>query len=399
MKLGSGVELRSVFMGALILPVFLSSYGFGISSGNAIRAVSRGVQEKLPTREYPELVAHLVQKITWLDDHTTALNRSIDSRDQRMMKFVLDHGSKAFFRDEEGKFTHIYEYSRRLRNWEETETELALFQSEQASWVNVFDSKGRLPLTIAAGIEDHEDSAKIISSLLEHEAEVNVLAKTTYPQNSFWLVDSPASPLAHTVATLNVAGAKMLLDKGADPNLFNRDLRWGSGIETAPLYLALMQFNSEEGKELVELLLKYDAEMKESILNKVVHTGPLNALRFAIQSGFDVNRTGKDGETVIHNLVLSDSKPARKRLNILLQVPGIDLDIRNKRAETALMIAAKFGHLRAVRKLVRNGATTHLRNKDGHSARDLAQQRLAEAEKTEAKYLDNYRKIIRILEE
>lgn len=55
----------------------------------------------------------------------------------------------------------------------------------------------------------------MISLLLEHDAEVNVLAKTSYPQNSHWFANDSASPLAHTVATLNVAGTKMLLENGA----------------------------------------------------------------------------------------------------------------------------------------------------------------------------------------
>lgn len=244
----------------------------------------------------------------------------------------------------------------------------------------------------------------MISLLLEHDAEVNVLAKTSYPQNSHWFANDSASPLAHTVATLNVAGTKMLLENGADPNLFDSD--WSIG--SAPLYVALMQFDSEEGKEIVNLLRQYgaklnlaDNEMGRSIFDKMlVYGAPPEAVRFMVQNDVDVNRTDKYGETVLHSIVLSRSELSRKYLNILLQVPGIDLDIRGMGHNTALMVAAQFGNVRAVKKLVRNGAATHFRNRDGHSARDLAEQGLAHAEKSGyTNSLDDYRKIIRILEE
>ena len=419
MKLWIGLELRSVFVAALLLQVSLSSHALGISSSKhaikgiaqnnqALQAVSRGVQQNLPTHDSREFSSELIKKITWFDGKTTALHRSIDLHDLNMMKFILDHGSEVFYRVEDGSFRHIYEYpvyeySRQLGQWAETRTEPIWLELEQPSWVNIFDSKGRLPLTIAAGIENREDSTEMISLLLEHDAEVNVLAKTSYPQNSHWFANDSASPLAHAVAALNVAGAKMLLDKDADPNLFDI-----GRIGSAPLYVALMQFDSEEGKEIVNLLRQYGADlnladnkMGGSIFDKMlVYGAPPAAVRFMVQNDVDVNRTDKYGDTVLRSIVLSHSKRSRKHLNILLQVPAIDLDIRNTRGETALMVAAKFGNLRAVKKLVRNGAATHFRNKDGHSARDLAEQRLAHAEKSGyTNYLDDYRKMVRILEE
>lgn len=367
------------------------------------RTVAKNLVNQSVQKMTPDVVQYWFQKISWYNGQTTALGRAIEKRDLPLVEFIVTHGDKVFIDSGNEKYLHIYEYQEQSRKGE-LSTEVASLEFDRPSWVDVLDARGRLPLTMAAAISDVQDSTKMMSLLLEHDAAVNVLARGSLDGRDRDVIHGLASPLAHTVTRLNVAGVKLLLNKGADPNLFDGDYSVG----TVPLYLALMRFDSQEGKEIVTLLLEHGANINlvsgkrnQSIFHRMItYNAPVAAVRFAIANGADVNHADEYGATALNRVAASPSDKSRKYLRILLQIPGIDLNSCGLNGETPLMVAAKNANFRTVRKLVRHGANTRLRNNDGDSARNLAEKRLRKLgrSKLDQPYRHNYQQVIRFLE-
>ena len=72
-----------------------------------------------------------------------------------------------------------------------------------------------------------------------------------------------------------------------------------------------------------------------------------------LQRGFDVNSPAPDGQSPLSLAIQLDSF---RVADVLLQVPGVDVDQPNAQGETALMHAAVKGSLEWTRRLVQQGA-------------------------------------------
>ena len=77
------------------------------------------------------------------------------------------------------------------------------------------------------------------------------------------------------------------------------------------------------------------------------------------------------GNTHLHNAVREGAKPFV--INFLLK-RGLDVNARNERGDTALVIAARDGRDALVEILLNNGADPNLRTKAGYSALTIAKE-------------------------
>ena len=77
------------------------------------------------------------------------------------------------------------------------------------------------------------------------------------------------------------------------------------------------------------------------------------SLTALLARGFDVNTLNPEG---LHGLYLAVREPSTKVLEMLLDVPKIDVNALNAKGESPLMIAALTGQNAAAEKLVRLGA-------------------------------------------
>ncbi len=79
-------------------------------------------------------------------------------------------------------------------------------------------------------------------------------------------------------------------------------------------------------------------------------------LRNVLAKGFDVNSVDPKGQRALYLAVRAGSRDA---FRLLMEQPGIEVDVQNAPGETALMMAALRDNLDAAQTLAARGAATH----------------------------------------
>jgi len=80
------------------------------------------------------------------------------------------------------------------------------------------------------------------------------------------------------------------------------------------------------------------------------------------------NEKDEKGNTLLHRMV--KNRVSAKQIEILLNVPGIDINATNKKNRTALFIACKNNDFNLVRTLMFYDAKLNIRDKKGKFALD-----------------------------
>jgi uncharacterized protein len=159
----------------------------------------------------------------------------------------------------------------------------------------------------------------------------------------------------------NEAGMRHLLSRGMDPNTL--DPRGQHG-----LFLAL-----RGGASKVFKLLMQHPDTRVEMLNPVGETPMMmaalradtEAMKLLLGRGAQVNRPGW---TPLH---YAASSPSSAPVRMLLDL-GAVTDARAPNGNTALMLAARFGHEDSVALLLERGADRTLRNDRNHTAAEYA---------------------------
>ena len=198
-------------------------------------------------------------------------------------------------------------------------------------------NRGLTYLTLAAFL-GHVD---IVKELIDHGAKINTIP----------------SPLAIACEKGNIQIVELLLEAGANPNLYQeRKLEQGS----TPLYLACQSGNLE----IVKLLLKYEADIDigdlfgRPPLYMAVIKGKEEIVKYLIHHGANVNAyiRQKTGENLLH-LAASDYSP--KILETLLFSKKLDVNAKDYRGYTPLHYA-RDKEIAAL--LIANGAIVNAQN-------------------------------------
>lgn len=200
---------------------------------------------------------------------------------------------------------------------------------------------GRTPLDEAASASGNQaNSQRMTQLLLAAGATVNTRDASGVPT------------LQQAASRGDVAGVRLLLDRGADPNVAGRD--------TTPLGAAAY----EGHVEVVQLLLARGAEANPTLpASRMEGNGAPLAMALARARGVPT----------------ADSERRRLEVAGLLLDRGAEIDARDRQDRTVLHATAFRGHLRAVELLLAHGATIdpvdalgqtplHLAVREGHVA-------------------------------
>ena len=199
--------------------------------------------------------------------------------------------------------------------------------------VNAANKDGRAPLFTAVEIRNEEYSPRpslkdtdklsamdIIKSLLDRGADVNAQLKSTVQLHKFAqdmgdkTMAEGATAFMRAARGADVETMKLLLAKGADPKLANKD-------------------------GLTALLVAAGVSWADKV--KSTDEQALAAVKLCVDLGLDVNATTDRGETALHGAAL---RGANIIITYLVE-KGAKLDAKNKQGFTALDVASGKGGL------------------------------------------------------
>lgn len=233
---------------------------------------------------------------------------------------------------------------------------------------------------------DHRNLAEV-QELIKKGADPNsrngleftplyIAAASHQPQAMKALIDAGAkidaespygSPLSFAAASAHVAGAEMLIGKGADVNLARVD-----GIH--PLMMAAYS----GAPQMVSLLIKNKAKVNEpnfygaSPLSYAARSGHATASKLLLDAGAKVDAKDVDGMTPL----MWAAKTGRVNAVKLLLERGAKVNAKDGKGNTALHLAARYGQdSEVVKTLLEAGADAKAKDAKGRTAADLASAR------------------------
>jgi ankyrin repeat protein len=230
--------------------------------------------------------------------------------------------------------------------------------------VNALSSDGRTPLLIAA---TQAGTAPIVKLLLDHHADPNPKGRAP----------GDASPLREAAGAGDAEAMQLLLDHGA--NIKNA----GGGAITGAL--------EAKCSRCVDLVAKgLDAkEYTASLLSLSVY-GDLDAMRFALDHGADVNAADVDGHTPLMFAANCDRLPL-KSVALLIE-RGANVNAKSVDGHTALDAARLHGNSPIVDLLIKSGAkstpepTVALAFQKGNTIRDAVTRALPLLQKADLNF-------------
>ena len=175
-----------------------------------------------------------------------------------------------------------------------------------------------------------QDDVRMLELLLDHGAEIDSNRKA-------------GTPLLQAIDNRAANAAAFLLERGADPNLV--------------------------------------PETGWSPLQSAVDTNALETVRALVDHGADVMYKDDDGWTALHMAVMNGNNRA---LEMLLNQPGVDINVATNEGRTLVHQAAKSGRTETLKLLVERGARVDVTNAAGATPLDLA---IKEGRSKAAEYL------------
>ena len=200
------------------------------------------------------------------------------------------------------------------------------------------------------------------------------------------------TPLMRASASAHTEVVMTLLEAGANVNARSTDGTPLKPGEKMLLYHTSAEDTEAEGialgwtalhlaaradaVEVLDLLLSAGADIEAETLFKArpIHTAvdakALAALRRLLAAGADVNARGFGKATALHDAALWGKE---KLIETLVEAEQIKLDLKDGDGHTALMLAIDHGQRGCVRLLLDAGASVEVKDRDGKTAADHAQ--------------------------
>jgi len=239
----------------------------------------------------------------------------------------------------------------------------AHFLLDRGADPNLIDVKGRGALYAAVDIRNEDYSAlpsrkendplpslEIVKDLLAHGAKPNTQLTKNLPGRSGMdsgdtTLDEGATPLMRAARAGDSAVMRLLLDKGADPNLKTKD------GNTAFLFAAGVGYRDKN--------------------TRGSESEALEALKVALAQGPDINQANPRGETALHGAAL---RGADTIVQFLVD-HGAKLDVKTKQGFTPLDVAMGKNSLAAL-PVPHESTVALIRKLGGVEAKDLKQASL-----------------------
>ncbi len=171
------------------------------------------------------------------------------------------------------------------------------------------------------------------------DAGADMYARTTTPQNE--------TPLSMQCRSGHVEGARLLLERGANPNHPVPAGKPATPTEMAG-YEKLTQRNWQ-----IELLLEYGWDVNRGSLLHDANHGWGKSVRMWLDYGADPNWKGTDGRTALH---LIAARGTGRDVIQALAAAGADINVRDNEGTTPLDLARKATRTAAARMLIQLGA-------------------------------------------
>lgn len=165
------------------------------------------------------------------------------------------------------------------------------------------------------------------------------------PAFSVQVVKAQRPALMIAVENNNIKEVRSLLDKGADPNLYDDD------SNNVLIHAAV--YGSADCMKLL-LLKKANPNLKNKYGQTplMLCTDDMDKMKLLLQYGADINEMSKSGNTAL--LMVCGEYGQYKTLEWLIKI-GADPHVKRGGAEAALMRAAQFGDTMTIRLLLSNG--------------------------------------------
>jgi ankyrin repeat protein len=192
---------------------------------------------------------------------------------------------------------------------------------------------GETPLHAAA----KEGNAPVLSVLLQHKADVN-------RQD-----DNGNTPLINAASNDHLKCIDLLMKYGADPKCKNH-----MGRDT--WYFALLS----ENDHVLKIVSKYSMDCRTPHLT-AAKLGGVNKIKALQKTGIDINQVDEDGNALIHYAACFDQYGVISEFH-----SKVDVNMKNKKGNTAFHIACIKGHVQSMRALIEVKAKADVKNKDGH---------------------------------
>jgi len=159
----------------------------------------------------------------------------------------------------------------------------------------------------------------------------------------------------------NLTAVKFLVSQGANVNA-----KTNQGF--TPLFLAV-SFN--KNTEVAEFLISVGSDVKDGFtMHTLIAEGKVEAVRFLVSKGADVNAKIHEDATSLHMASLKGSTELAK----VFVSAGADVNAKDNSGFTPLHVAAFSGHTELAKFLVFNGADIHAKATNGKTPSDLATQ-------------------------
>ncbi len=262
--------------------------------------------------------------------------------DIKVLKFLIARGAQVDITDRNGSTPLSY-----ACYYNNNEAAQALLDA--GANPNVARTDGITPLIYAV-----RNGNDILASLLiSHNADVNV--------------HDPSDPaLFYAVSKDRLSTVKLLLDAGANPNLFSMkqiDLH-------KPRFAILSWAARTNDLPLIDLLLAHGADLNgksedgTTPLMRAATSATPTTFEYLLGKGADVNLQDNLGETALMYSILYDHIPTWQQM---IQ-RGAKLELQDNKGLTVLMHACRNDYAPAVRFLVDQGADVHSKDLMGNSA-------------------------------
>lgn len=170
-----------------------------------------------------------------------------------------------------------------------------------------------------------------------------------------------SSPLTLAARAGSFESVRLLLDAGCFIDHLNK-------FNESPLEAALKSGSNP----CVLILLQRNASMKslaEPPLVMAVRTGNHTLLHYLLENGISLNQVDPDGNTALHLLV---EHRENEIVQSLVDVCLDELDLKNKKGNTALALATFSGQLDVMNVLLSNGADQNATNSNGYTPLAIA---------------------------
>ncbi len=290
----------------------------------------------------------------------------MDTNNFELIKKSISNGLDANTKNKEGKSALQISYERNHSNIFEYLVSNKAFDSEVFKTIVVEKDKDYFDIIKSNWVYTDSDYNKIM--LLAIESRSNEIVKGLYEIKGTvdFFVEKDKTPLFVAIEKDNINLIKFFLEKTKDINMLD------SNDENA-IFKTIDKNNLEFTKLLVDKNININQKNKNGItpiFKTVIDDDYLEITKYLIEKGADITLKSKEG---LNPVLLSAKNKAIRNLDFLLKNGG-DINSTDNNGDTLLMYGVYFNNDKFIKYLLDKKININIKNKDGKTASDLADE-------------------------